>query len=288
MMPGPMTTGDLLAALLADGSSLSVSDTLLNKLAETALASPPAALAALKAAVDEAELLKTLGTLTKDSPDYALLGQVADLNDQGLCDEAAALIARADPSPTVTEIAERQDRIRHAPADTAKRLLAALRAVPHASGLFKAIHYAWEEWFDRGALQGLPFDLTVALHLARANADRAKGVQHAQALGDLGITQFRLAEVTGNPARLTQCIATFRAFLVQTPRKRDPENWAAGMVNLGIALSALGRQTPNPAALTEAAAAFRAALQVQTASSPDHTTTTAHLAEVMAALPQVP
>lgn len=277
--PHALAAADLLRLLADEGSVPDVSETLLNQLAETAAASPhdkaETALATLKSALAEAELLKTLGTLTQDSTDAVttLLRRVATLNDQGQRDQAGAEIDAAikalPPGQTtakaaLTEIALRQDRIRHAPGDSAKRLLADLRAVAHPGGLFKAIHAVWESWFDQGAEAGLTFDLTTALHLARANLERAKGVLHTQALGDLGITQFRLGEKEGRPARLAQSVATFREFLTRYPRKNDPENWAVAKVNLGTALSSLGLTETGTARLDEAATAFRAALEVQT------------------------
>jgi tetratricopeptide (TPR) repeat protein len=186
----------------------------------------------------------------------------------------------------VHDLALDQTRLLDAPEAAAARIVQGLTRRAPAGGLFKALHDAWEHWFDRGCDSGLTYDLTLALHLARANLDRSKAVQRRQALGDLGITQFHLAEAEGSTRRFTQATATFRTFLAEHPRKADPDNWATGQVNLGTTLTALGKREPGTERLEQALTAYRAALEVQTeARAPqDRAATLALLSEAEALL----
>lgn len=253
--------------------------------------------AGLVAALAEAQVLAQLAQLTAGGSDSltTLLRQLAELNAQGQPGEAGAALdgalqaLPAGPSAArsaLGEIAARQDRIRHRPDLAAQRLLAELRATPQPGGLFRAMHDHWEAWFDRGQEGALTFDLTVALQLARANAERAKGVQHTQALADLAITQFRLGEREGRAERLRAAVTSFRAVLAGLNRKTDAEAWAGAMVNLGIALATLAAMEVGTARLEEAVKCHRAALQVQTrARHPeDHAATSGFLAQALIAL----
>ncbi len=159
----------------------------------------------LKAALSDAADLKARGMLPQNTSDQVttLMRRVTELNDQGLRNEAATEVdtaladldaGHAAQKSALLDIGIRQDRVRNNPASAAKRIIAQLRLEAQPGGLFRAIHAAWEEWFDRGHDKGVTFDLTTALHLARANLDRSKGVQRRQALGDLGNTQYRLGE----------------------------------------------------------------------------------------------
>ncbi len=243
--------------------------------AQTDHADPVYALNGLSAALQDAAELKSVAQLAVGvvEPVTLVIRHIAALNDLGQRDAAVSALSEAlgalQPTHTLVatalnEVALRQDRICNAPTAAAKRLLVQLRAAPHPGGLFRAIHDAWEGWFDRGADRGLTFDLTVALHLARANLERAKGIKHTQALIDLGLTQFRLGEVEGSAPRLTQAVATLRAFLAEHPRKAGSDIWAVAQVNLGVALAALARVDGTAPPLHAAITAFRAALQVQT------------------------
>ena len=163
----------------------------------------------LKAALGDAADLKARGLLPQNTADQVqtVMQRVAELNDQGLREEAATEVdtALADldarhaaQKSALLDIGIRQDRIRNNPASAAARVLVQLRAVAHPGGLFNATHSAWQEWHDRGYDRGIGFDLHTALHLAHANRDRAKGPQRGQALTDLGGTLLHLGERDGN------------------------------------------------------------------------------------------
>lgn len=284
-----------------EGQGQDCSAELLSALALKQAAAPHDGLATagagLGAALAEARLLVRLAQLTEGSEDAmaTLLRALVARNDLGLVEEAGHLLDAALAGLTADqvahraalgEIALRQDRLRHRPEATARRILADLRASPQPGGLFRAIHDAWEGWFDRGQDGALTFDLAVALHLARANAERAKGVQHTQALADMALTQFRLGEREGRAERLRASVASFRAVLAGLPRKSGPEDWAGAQVNLGIALATLAGMEEGTARLEEAVTCHRQALQVQTrARHPeDWAATSQHLAQALLAL----
>ena len=226
----------------------------------------------LKAALSDAADLRARGLLPQNTSDQVqtLMLRLADLNDRGLREEAAAEVdtALADldarhaaHKSALLDIGIRQDRIRNNPASAAARVLAQLRSVAHPGGLFNATHAAWQEWHDRGYDKGIGFDLHVALHLARANLDRAnKGPQRGQALFDLGRTLRHLGEREGLNRWLIEAIKTFREMLAQSPRKRDPMNWATSKNSLGNALHTLGEREGSTERLEQAVQAFRDAL----------------------------
>ena len=291
----------LVAAVDQAGQRHEAGDGLLAAIAQLHAAAPHDSLATaqsgLVAALAEAQVLAQLAQLTQGGSDAisTLLRHLAEQNAQGQPAQAGASpdgalqALPAGPSAArsaLAEIAARQDRIRHRPDLLAQRLLADLRATPQPAGLFRAMHDHWEAWFDRGQEGALTFDLTVALHLARANAERAKGVQHTQALADLAITQFRLGEREGRAERLRAAITSFRAVLSGLNRKSDAEAWAGGVVNLGIALATLATMEEGTERLQEAVKCHRAALQVQTrAHHPeDHAATSRFLAQALTAL----
>lgn len=232
-----------------------------------------AALARRHASADDTALTAALETAARlNAHTDMVVAALASLNATGQIAQADAAIAVIldQPGGTDTErallhsLGVDQAHLLNAPDLAARRILTDLTRRPQASGLFRALHDAWEHWFDRGNATGAAYDLTVALHLARVNLDRSKGVQRRQALGDLGITQYRLGEALRSATHLTQSLATWRAFLTEHPRKTDPAAWATGQVNIAVALTQLATHTPDPALLDQAIAAFRAALQVQT------------------------
>lgn len=246
----------------------------------------PMALANLQAA------LQAAARMAAPQPDPLLAviqAEVMRLNAQGQLAEAATALSEAQQllgsqatpladSRALHQLTLDQARLMAAPDRAAQAILTDIAAAAPPTGQFRAIHAAWEMWFDQGDTRALSFDLATALYLARANLDRSKGVQRAQALGDLAITQFRLGEVQTGPQGLTAAIATFRSFLAEHPRKTDPAAWATAKVNLAVALTTLATRDPNPAHLDEAIAAFRAALQVQTEATAEFAATSALLA----------
>lgn len=195
----------------------------------------------------------------------AVLRRVADLNDQGLREEAgdaldAAIKAKEAELDGLHEAALKQDRLRNNPAAAAKRLINRLRAAAPPGGLLLATHHLLNETCERGKRQGDPFDLVLALELAKANLDRAKGPKEATALNDLGNCHFAIGEHQSGSGHLTHARNAFERALQQTPRQRDRQNWAVYLHNHGKALGVLGQRAADPKLMQRAVDAYRAVL----------------------------
>lgn len=262
---------DLMVARARDDAQrLGVPEGMLTALARRYVPDSPGgfdpAQSGLAAALEAVARMQARGQAAQNSGAAAdlVVAAVNSLNAAGQMAEADAAIAvilgQLDARPAgpdaelavLLDLAVDQARLLCAPDRAGQRILAALQRQPHQSGLFRALHDAWEGWFDRGHDGGIGFDLNVALHLARANLDRSKGLQRTQALSDLGNTLFRLGELEGRDDRLKQSLATWRAFLADIPRQKDPETWAMGMGNLATVLQALGERETGTARLLEA------------------------------------
>jgi tetratricopeptide (TPR) repeat protein len=222
---------------------------------------------ALQAAADMRAELDRLHNM--DDRLTAVLRRVADLNDQGLREEAgealdAAIKAKEAELEALQDAALKQDRLLNRPAEAAQRLIARLRASAPAGGLFAATQRLISETRERGKQQGDPFDLHLALELAKANHSRAKGPQLHAALTDLGNCHYALGERQASGGHLTRARTAYAEALRLTSRQRDPQNWAVSQNNLGNALSRLGERTADAALLKQAIAAHRAALTVRT------------------------
>ncbi|MBL9054327.1 MAG: hypothetical protein JNN02_11415, partial [Tabrizicola sp.] len=203
----------------------------------------------------------------------AVLRRVADLNDQGLRDAAgaeldAAIKAKEAELESLHAAALKQDRLRNNPAAAAARLIARLRAEARPEGLFNATRNLLIETREHGERQGDPFDLALALELAKANHDRARGPQVSAALSDLGNCHFALGKQQAGGGHLTRARKAYAEDLRLTSRQRDSQNWAISQNNLGNALHTLGARTADPDLLRQAIDAHRAALTVRTPKDP--------------------
>ncbi len=267
---------DLIAARARDEAQrLNVQDAMLLTLARLyapgAPASFDAALKSVELALDTVARMNARETAAHSAPEEGqVIAAINQLNALGQLAEADAVLAAlprgidAGLDALLHNISLDQARLLAAPDRAADRILADLTRQAHPAGQFRSLHDVWEGWYDRGRAQGANFDLNVALHLARVNVDRTKGVQHSQALADLGITQHDLGEQEGRPDRLKQSVASFRAVVAAVKPQSDPEAWADAMTNLGMALAALGARESGTSRLEEAVKTFRAALAVQT------------------------
>ena len=239
--------------------------------AQTKFTDPQVAYTALRGALQAADDLRRQGNLPSNTSDQvqAVLRRVADLNDQGRLDDAGAALQdamdrNAAEAETLFEAALKQDRLRNDPASAARRLVARLKASAPPGGVLNATQRLMNETRERGERMGDPFDLTVALDLARMNLDRAKGPQQAPALNDLGNCHRALGERQSGGGHLTRARNAYARALSLTPRRGDPLNWAVFQDNLGAALQALGDRSADPALLQQAIDAHRAALTVST------------------------
>ncbi len=222
---------------------------------------------ALQAAQEMKDQLARLHNM--DAQLAAVLQKVLDLNNLGLRDEAgealdAAIKAKEAEIGALQEAALQQDRLRNDAESYAKRLIARLRAAAPPGGVFRATEKMLKEHHERGERIGDPFDLAVALELARLNHARAKCGQVGQALASLGNCHFSLGERQSVSNNFTRAIHCHTDALKLTPRKQQPENWAVSQNNLGTALQALGEREGDSARLHAAITASTAALTVHT------------------------
>lgn len=86
--------------------------------------------------------------------------------------------------------------------------------------------------------------------------------ERATASNNLGNALRALGEREGNPEKLTEAVAAYRAAREVLTKEQMPVDWAMTQNNLGTALRVLGEREGNPEKLAEAVAAYRAALEV--------------------------
>lgn len=223
---------------------------------------------ALQAAQEMKDQLDRLHNM--DDRLTAVLRRVADLNDRGLRDAAgealeAAIKAKEAELEALHDAALKQDRLRNDPAAAAKRLVARLKASAPPGGVFKATHDLLNEMRRRGDVANDTFDLAVALSLAKANLERAKGPQRSNALNALGNCHLAIGERQLGDGNLIRARDAFAQALEKTPRQRDEENWAIYSGSLGNALLTIGKRVRHLGLLRESIAAIRASLSFETA-----------------------
>ena len=225
----------------------------------------------LRAALAAAADIEARGELPQNTGDQlqAVLREVARLNSLGEREAAADTLDEAMQQieaqrEAIFNLQLSQDRVLNTPQAAASRLIQNLHHNAPPGGVWKATLDLSNEWREKGETQGSPFDLQVALHLAKQNLGRAKRPQKGPALISLGICYLRLGERSGADSHLKQAVKIFREALKLTPRRTDPTNWAATQNNLGGALSTLGERQQEPAHLNAAIDAYTAALTVRT------------------------
>jgi len=225
----------------------------------------------LRAALAAAADIKARGALPQNTGDQlqAVLREVARLNDLGerqaaadTLDEAMAQIEAQREA--IFNLQLDQDRILNNPEAAAKRLIQNLHQSAPPGGVWNATHDLLIDWREKGETQGSPFDLQVALHLAKNNWTRAKGGQKTAAVFDLGTCNLAIGERSAADGPLKQAVKVFREALKLAPRRSDPENWATIQNSLGIALRKLGERQQDPARLNAAIDAYTDALTVRT------------------------
>lgn len=199
----------------------------------------------------------------------AVLRRVADLNDRGLRDEAgdaleAAIKANDAERDKLQDAALHQDRLCNRPDAAAAKLIARLKAQAPAGGVFAATQRLIVETRELGTRKGDPYDLSLALVLAKANHDRAKGAQVPAALCDLCDCYRVLGECLSENRHLYAARKCVVSALRLTSRQHAPQAWAVMQNSLGNVLHSLGYRTRDPALLKGAVAAFLAALTVHT------------------------
>jgi transcriptional regulator with XRE-family HTH domain len=171
----------------------------------------------LRSALQEAEELKARGRLPSNTGDQvqAVMARVAELNDQGLRDEAGeeleqALERNQAERTTLREAALRQDRVRNDPKAAAARIVEGLREEARPEGLWQAVRDTLIDWRERGERLGQPFDMTVAMHLGDRNRQKTPKGQIGVAWADLGSCLSKLGERDTGTARLELALKAYQ------------------------------------------------------------------------------
>jgi tetratricopeptide (TPR) repeat protein len=84
----------------------------------------------------------------------------------------------------------------------------------------------------------------------------------AMTQSNLGMALRSLGEREGDPARLEQAVAAYRAALQERTRERVPLQWARTQTNLGTALWSLGKRAGQLHLVKEALEVTRAAREL--------------------------
>ena len=237
---------------------------------------------ALRGALEANERIRQRGETRGNAGEQlqAVMAEVTRLNTEGRVDEADGLLDaeerrmkaahRADrerQDAEATALLDRrldQDRLRDDPRAAAKRLIRDRHRQSPPGGVWKATRAMLIERRERGERQGDPFELRVALALAKANHDKAKGPMRGHALFDLGNCHLAIGERASEDRHLKAAETAFRAALNQFPKRKDPKNWAIAKNGLGNALLNLGQRAQDDALLRDAVAAYEDALTVRT------------------------
>ena len=225
---------------------------------------------ALKSALEVAQAMKSQGSLPSntDSQLESVLREVARLNDLGELETAANLLddefTRASSSlETVVQRQLDQDRLLNRPETAAKRIVARLSVSVLPGDLFRKIERLVDSTREEGEHQGNPFDLFLALELAKLNIKIAQGHQGFLAQNDLGNCYMALGQIYWGEDHLAQARKAFVEAIRLTPRKLEPLAWAAFQDNLGIVHSLLGERNHDADSLREAIKSHKAALTVR-------------------------
>ena len=180
----------------------------------------------------------------------------------------------------------RQDRICNAPERAAARQIERLKAAAPAGGVFRASVDLLYEKLEAGEKAGDPFDMLVALELAKALYKRAKGGELGQAQTSLGNCHQIIGQFRPGRKHLDLAAELFAAAAKAVARTKQPENWAFSQHNLGGIQELIGLRHRDGAMLKKAIKAYSAVLEVFNAQgSPlEWANSTAARANVRAAL----
>ena len=223
----------------------------------------------LKAALEAARNMKARAALPDNTGDgvAAVRAEVQRLNEEDGPEAGGAFLDDAIARKTaemgaLLDLGIDQDRVRNDPKAAAAKLVMQLRMDATPDRIFDALRDLQDDWYVRGRDGGLNFDASVAISLAEASCDLARGAdQSGTALNVLGIALGTLGERETDTARLEQAVAAHTDALQEWTRDRVPMNWAAAKNNLGSALQHLGERENSTTRLEQAVAAYTDALK---------------------------
>ncbi len=274
----PVTT-DLIRRLDATDAPLPLLQALAQDFATGRFPDPELALNGLRAALAAAAETAAL------ADENETLRAVAALNAAGDRAGAAALLDGATEEPLISAAA-RQDRICNAPEQAAARQIARLKAAAPAGGVFRATVDLLYEKLEAGEKAGDPFDMLLALELAKALYKRAKGGELGQAQTSLGNCHQIIGQFRPGRKHLDLAADLFTAAAKAVARTKQPENWAFSQHNLGGIHELIGLRHRDGAMLKKAIKAYAAVLEVfnSQAAPVEWANSTAARANVRAAL----
>lgn len=239
---------------------------------------------ALRSALEAAGRLRARGDLKGSNAASHLdlvLADVAKLNEELRFEDADALFeaeekrmreAHAATEELQAEEARQlinqrldQDRIRNRPDLAAQRLIADLDSKAHPEGLFLARDNFCFEWRNTADASGDMFGLRVALEIAKANYEKAKGKRAllAQSLFPLGYSHLRIAERSVNSRNFAIARTAFEAALNKTSKSKDPANWTTYHAAFGEVLREIGEREKDDALLRAAVEAHQTSLRIR-------------------------
>lgn len=272
-------TADLIRRLDATDAPLPLLQALAQDFATGRFPDPELALNGLRAALAAAAETAAL------ADENETLRAVAALNAAGDRAGAAALLDGATEEPLISAAA-RQDRICNTPEQAAARQIARLKAAAPAGGVFRATVDLLYEKLEAGEKAGDPFDMLVALELAKALYKRAKGGELGQAQTSLGNCHQIIGQFRPGRKHLDLAAELFTAAAKAVARTKQPENWAFSQHNLGGIHELIGLRHRDGAMLKKAIKAYAAVLEVfnSQAAPVEWANSTAARANVRAAL----
>lgn len=236
----------------------------------------PTAYTGLRGALQAADSIKSRGALPQNLDDQLqvvmVMVEVARLNDLGHREEAAAALddamKRIDAErEAIFHLQLNQDRVLNRPEAAAKRLIQDLLHRAAAGGVWAATRDLIHTWRKSGQRLGLPFDLSVAHQLAKANLSRAKSAPSSASLSDLALCQLELGRRSPEDKFLRAAVQNFQECLHLTPRIKNAQAWALTENHLGIALGYLADRERDPACTRFSINAYVAALNVYTSDA---------------------
>lgn len=243
---------------------------LANKHAEGNYIDRVTAFIGLSKALEAAERMRLRGEMPIDNTGSqlnAVMAEVAKLNAKGKLEEANALLdaeeirmfdeQRAtkerldEQSRRLLEQRLDQDRLSNDPVAAGERLIRSLIRQAPAGGVFIATSDLGDEWHGRGLKQGDPFDLRVALILAKRNLKRAKGPNKIIGLSDLGKRLHSIGKRRTDIKLLEVSRDILQAAIKTKKKKNQGANNIVVKISLGDVLFEIGSREKNASILRQ-------------------------------------
>jgi transcriptional regulator with XRE-family HTH domain len=258
---------------------------------------------ALRSALEEAEKLKTQGTMPHNLGDQmqAVLQRVAAHNDQGEFDagqdEFTNALKRADADAerimsekiAIYNHATAQAQLQNDPELAAQIIVARLTLEARPEGLNNAVAQEGNALIKAYYGQTSRFFRRVQLALAEGSLKRAKGPNKAWGYFNLAINQRALAHQENGVERLEAAYASCKAAIKMSEKHGIPVARARALAELANCLQMIWERTddtPDPQMVKAARTAYRLVLETPSAKAQDRAHITTTLAEILADLGQ--